>query len=86
MAQQRPRTNYEQFFRRDEAVKVDEAVHVDENDDPLCSLDIEDQDLPFIPAEIVGSKDGKKGSKLCESAATHSKTASDVDYPRDRDR
>ena len=81
-----PRTDYEQYFRNDEAAKADEVVHVEEIDYPLCSKDIGDGDLPFIPAEAVRSRDGKKGSKLCVSAVGHFGTATNCDSLRDCDR
>ena len=67
--QKPPRTDYEQFFRRDEAVTASPDAHVKDIEYPLCSKDIQTEDLPFIPAETVSSKDGKGGSNLCVSAA-----------------
>lgn len=82
-----PRTDYEQFLRRNEAVKVGDVAHVKDVEYPLCSKDIQNEDLPFIPAEMVMSRDGKEGSKLCVlSAASYSDISLDVDCPRDRDR
>ena len=63
-----PRTNYEQFLKRDEAVKAGEIAHIDDIENPPCSKDIPSEDLPFIPAETVRSRHGKGDSKLCVSA------------------
>ncbi len=78
---QRPsRTDYEQFLKRDEVAQVEEVEF------PFCSKDIGNENLPFISAEIVKSKDGKEGSKLCVSAASHLEILFDADHIRDRDR
>lgn len=78
--QKPPRTDYERFFRRDEAVTASEVAHVKDIDYPLCSKDIQNEDLPFIPAETVSTKDGRGGSKLCVSAANSFEILIDVDH------
>lgn len=85
-SQRPPRTNYEQFFRRNETIKVGDVAQVEDVEYPLCSKGIRNEDLPFIPPETVISRDGKEGSKLCVSAASQFETAFDVDCSRDRDR
>ncbi len=78
---QRPsRTDYEQFWRRDE------VAHVEHVEFPFSSKDIRNENLPFISAEIVKSKDGKEGSKLCVSATSNFEIPFDADHIRDRDR
>lgn len=63
-SQRPPRTNYEQFFRRNETIKVGDVAQVEDVEYPLCSKGIRNEDLPFIPPETVISRDGKEGSKL----------------------
>ena len=86
MAQRPPRTDDQQFFSSSEAVKADQVVHIKEIKYPLWSKDTENRDLPLMSAEVVKSRDGKKGSKLCVSAEWHLESAIDFDYLRDRDR
>ena len=80
--QKPPRTDYDQFLKRDEAVTASLVAHVKDIEYPFCSKDIQNEDLPFIPAEIVSSKDGKGGSKLCVSAANRSEILIDVDHSK----
>lgn len=80
--QKPPRTDYEQFFRRDDAVTASVVAQVKDIEYPLCSKDIQNEDLPFIPAETVSSKDGKGGSKLCVSTASCFEILIDVDQPK----
>lgn len=63
-SQQPPRTDYEQFLRRDDAVKAGGVAQVEDVEYPICSKDIQNVDLPIIPAETVKLRDGKKGSRL----------------------
>lgn len=70
-SQQPPRTDYEPFLRRDDAVKAGGVAQVEDVEYPTCSKDIRNVDLPIIPAETVKLRDGKKGSRLCVSSASH---------------
>lgn len=84
---QRPtRTNYEQFFRRGETVAASQVAHVEDLDYPLCSKDTQNEDLPFIPAETVSSKDGRGDSKLCLFATKSFEVLIDVVLTSQRDR
>lgn len=79
---QRPtRTDYEQFFRRDETVFASQVAHSEDVDYPLGSKDIQNEDLPFIPAGTVSSRDGREGSKLCMFATKSFIVYIGIDFP-----
>lgn len=72
---QRPsRTDYEQFLKREEAIEADEVPNIENVEYPIRTKEIQNEDLPFIPAETVMSRDGKQGSKLCMSATRRLET------------
>ena len=55
------------FQEPDSAVNSDTTVKPDEQDDafPIQPKTVKETDLPFIPSDEVGKRDGKANNRLC---------------------